>query len=729
MTQKTQPAKARRAKAKPSAFMKSPMTKGIAIIGSSGLVIGLGITGSGSALASGAIACSFENTVTAVASSTVNRIAIQAKLANDGVEQTVCLSGNFVIDDEIEFVGTKHIKGVGESSSIKNPSEEDDIGGSTNSVFVADPTNSINVITIENLTIKETAGYAVFAHEIVVTDTTFSENEQASIVGYSVTATNSTFIGNASGGPDGSAILALVDVDVTGSTFTGNTDGTIVSEGSVNVTGSTFTENTGGTIFAEGSVNVTGSTFTENSSLAGGAIYSELDELSAVIVSNSTFSGNFAPNGGAISAIGVSVENSTFENNIAIGISEEESNFGGLGGAIKAATVVAVNSTFVGNMADGPGSEGGAIFAEQGGVVFSTFLNNEASVPVVDQDVPGNAIYKAGGLDFSVSANIFAGTSLYPQLGVGVFEEASDKFDDLGGNVFSTSDLTEVDITQDPEDIYSMFGVDFIELFGTDTPLLATYAPNSYGTQTIALAAGSPAIGFVPSFIEAEDEIFDQRGAKRLHPYDAGAFQFAVAPTIDGPTGGTYVPPADFTVLTFPTGVTNPGADVKVSGLNLTLVKEVFVSGVKVKIQAQRPRSITFTTPRGLTGAVDVRFVSAKGEYTAVKALNFGPSVVAGANAQTVVGGFAANSTRLSVKMKREIRAFLKANPGLDTVVCTGFTSLPATVRDAALSKARGQVTCDFVKKITPDITVKVMQGRHTERPGSQIRRVRITLQ
>jgi predicted outer membrane repeat protein len=323
-----------------------------------------------------------------VADTTANTIAIQAKLARDGVEQTVCLSGNFVINDQIDFVGTKHIKGVGESSSIKNPLEAGDIG--ENNVFTADFTNSMNVITIENLTFKETAGYAVFAHEIVVTDGTFSYNGQASIVGYSITATNSTFIGNTSGGPSGSAMVALVDVDVTGSTFT---------------------ENTGGTIVSEGSVNVTGSTFIENSSPGGGAIYSEHNHPSAVIVSNSTFSGNLAPYGGAISAIGVSIENSTFENNMAIGISDEESNFGGLGGAIKATTVVAANSTFVGNIADGPGSEGGAIFAEEGGAVFSTFLNNEASVPVDGEDVPGNAIYKAGGLEFVVAANIFAGSS------------------------------------------------------------------------------------------------------------------------------------------------------------------------------------------------------------------------------------------------------------------------------------------------------------------------------
>jgi hypothetical protein len=380
----------------------------------------------------------------------------------------------------------------------------------------------------------------------------------------------------------------------------------------------------------------------------------------------------------------------------------------------------------VGNIADGPGSEGGAIFAEEGLVVFSTFLNNEASAPD-GGDVPGNAIYKYGAEQFEVGGNIFAGSSLDPQLGYGVSEVPGEPFTDLGGNLFTTARDTETDL--EPKAPSSVFGASLASIFGSTTPALQTFAPDSSGTQTLGLVAGSPALNIVPDVLPFTSVTLDQRGATRTYPADAGAFEGVVALTIDGPTGGAYVPPADFTVLTFPTGVTTPGTDVKASGLKLKLVNEVYVNGVKVKILKQRPRSITFTTPRGLTGVVDVRFVSAKGEYTAVRALNFGSSAVVGANAQTVVGGFAANSTRLSVKMKREIRAFLRANPELDTAVCTGFTSLPATVRDAALSKARGQVTCDFVKKLNPDLTVKVMQGRHTERLGSQIRRVRITLQ
>jgi hypothetical protein len=564
-----------------------------------------------------------------VADPTANTTAIQAKLADDDAEQTVCLDGIFVINAAIDFVGTKHIKGVGASSSISH---------ALGTVFETDVYYSTNVITIENLTIKETGGYAVVAHEVVVDDVTFSQNNQASILGYSVTANNSTFIGNDSGDSDGgSAIVAEVDVVVNGSTFTGNSGGTILSGGTVDVTDSTFTGNSGGTILSGGTVDVTGSTFSDNISELGGAIQSIAFGDSVVTISNSAFTGNMAGNGGAIYADGVHVENSTFISNLAMGVSPSPSGFGG---SIYSRLVQVANSTFVENFADGPSAEGGAIYATEGSVYFTTFVNNLASTPPEEPgDTPGNAIYKTGMSQFNLGGNVFAGDSEFPQLGYGAI--GTPEFTDNGGNVFSTSDATETDIIQDPS---SVFEASLTALFGTETPSLATHAPNTNGTQTIALVAGNPAIGIVPSGSPFSGFTFDQRGATRKHPADAGAFQFAVAATIGGPTGGAYVPPADFTVLTFPTGVTTPGTDVKVSGLKLKLVKAVYVNGVKVKIQTQRPRSITFATPRGLTGLVDVRFVSAKGEYTAIKALDFGPSVVAGANAQTVVGGFAALS-------------------------------------------------------------------------------------
>jgi predicted outer membrane repeat protein len=703
--------KPRTSKANSSAFVKPSLKTGMAFLGASGLVLGMGVVVTNSASATTApFACNPGNT--AVAGDTLegnggDLAEIQDTFASlDPIEGVVkvCLDGEFDLGDGPEgivFDENVHFFGVENSTfGVWNTSIE---GGFFNSE--SDDSYSI---TIENLSITDSTTTPITALNVEVIDSNFSNNQGSlggAIVAYgTVNVTDSTFIDNSSALSGGAIYSEAPDSDgptvvVSNSKFSGNS------------------AEFGGAIWAVG-LQVESSTFENNTSLG----YIDEDEE----VDNETSGGR----GGAIMGFTVEVSNSTFKNNNAFGYFEEEEEIdndtlGGLGGAIWGVAVEVSNSTFLENSVLGEGSEGGAMYATEGSVYFSTFVNNLASTPPAEPgDTPGNAIYKSGGSLFSLSANIFAGSSLYPQLGFGV---SQDEFVDYGGNVFSTSAATETDIIQDPS---SVFEASLTALFGTETPALATHAPNTNGTQTIALVAGSPAIDVVPFEVtETVDPQFDQRGAARTHPADAGAFEGVVALTIDGPTGGAYVPPADFTVLTFPTGVTTPGTDVKVSGLKLKLVKAVYVNGVKVKIQTQRPRSITFATPRGLTGLVDVRFVSAKGEYTAIKALDFGPSVVAGANAQTVVGGFAANSTRLSVKMKREIRAFLRANPELDIVVCTGFTSLPATVRDAALSKARGQVTCDFVKKLNPDLTVKVMQGRHTERPGSQIRRVRITLQ
>jgi predicted outer membrane repeat protein len=236
-----------------------------------------------------------------------------------------------------------------------------------------------------------------------------------------------------------------------------------------------------------------------------------------VFIIDSTFSGITQ---GAVYAYGsVTVSNSTFINNTS------EVN----GGAITAGSdpgdsVHITNSTFQGNSAVG---EGGAISASEGEVYFSTFVNNVAATPPAEPgDIPGNAIYKSGMGTFTLAGNIFAGNSFFPQLGVGV--PSTTQFTDAGGNIFSTSSITETDIVQDNS---SVFGATLTSLFGTNSPALATYAPNTNGTQTIALGPGSPALNAVPDLAPFNLVTLDQRGATRSFPADAGAFEGFVIPT------------------------------------------------------------------------------------------------------------------------------------------------------------------------------------------------------
>jgi predicted outer membrane repeat protein len=432
---------------KPSAFVRPTLKRGLAIIGTSGLVFGLGITSSAPAVANGVIVCTDGvggNTVTQGVSEAATLDAIEAiLLAGD----TVCLSGDIVMSETLYF--TKHIevKGLGEASI-----ETLDSGG----VFLSDDTE-LGVprfdITIETLNVRNAGSYlnpdpAVFGRDVEIIDSTFEGNSYGAIIGGDVLVENSTFINNSSD--------EVSDFD-------------------------------GGAIRAEGTVGV----------------------------GNSTFVDNLAGNGGAIWAGAVAIANSTFVNNSADGD----------GGAILAYAVLIENSTFVNNSAE---AEGGAIYAATGDVYFSTFVNNVAPTPDDEPaDIPGNSIYKRLAEPFALGGNIFAGNNnnLFPQLGTGA-PVSDTPFTDAGGNIFSTSAEPDISGTYAP-----VFGATLTSLFGTNSPTLATYAPNTNGTKTIALAPGSPALNAVPDLAPFNLITLDQRGATRSFPADAGAFEGFVIPT------------------------------------------------------------------------------------------------------------------------------------------------------------------------------------------------------
>lgn len=428
------------------AFRK-PVTKGMSILGTSGLILGLGLTGSGSAIANGGgVVCTVGNTVVAVPRTVPTYLAdnlrnINAQISSDPT--AICLNGDFEVDETIFVAGqVNNFVGVGESSITMVGTQGILLYGN---LF----DDGFNRITIENLTIS-------------------SDGESPAVVAYNISVKNSTFIGNQNGAVFG------VDVEIEDSTFIGNS----TDVWSFDQDGSTFPG-------------------------WGGAVIS----YGALTVKHSTFIGNTAELGGAIASLDL---------------------FNG--------SVNITNSTFVDNTADGVGSEGGAISAISGEILFSTFVNNEASAPVADADVPGNAIYKSGSETLRLGANIFAGSSPFPQLGIGAPIEAS-RFTDLGGNVFSTSIDTEDDI-----DILSgtVFGATLASLFGTNTPVVSTHQPNTSGTQTIGLIETSPARNVVPVGEPFASVLVDQRGVPRTGEVaDAGAFEGFVVPPTNPPTSPT----------------------------------------------------------------------------------------------------------------------------------------------------------------------------------------------
>jgi hypothetical protein len=478
---------------KASAFIKQSYKRGIAIIGTSGLVFGLGVASSTPAFAAAPFECvndgtPNDNTAEPGLTPTVSRANIVAVLDEF---DNVCLKGDFVISEAITFGTDIHVYGDGPSSSISFEELDDPYTGGAFLSPIDVDSNFLHDITIENLEIKDFDEVAVSGAVVAVKDSTFSDNLSGAVrAGARAIVFNSIFEGNAGG-----AITVL--------------DEEFVLDGETSqlsfITDSTFTNNSVGVVCEEES---------DCPDPAGGA---------------------------AILAYGVLITNSTFVENSALGGDS-------YGGAVAAYFVFVNNSTFLGNSADEVnGGGGGAIYGHAGAISFSTFVDNLASAPASDvADNPGNAIYKFNTgfeLPFEIGGNIFGGTSSNPQLGSGGAGDSNGPFSDNGGNVFSTTEVVESDIDKSDS---SVFGASLSSIFGTSNPTLATFAPDSNGTQTFSINPSGPAVDVVPSetyeiISDYYDDQFsqedgftgefrvsvdvDQRGAPRSDLADAGAFE------------------------------------------------------------------------------------------------------------------------------------------------------------------------------------------------------------
>lgn len=460
-----------------SAFVRQPYRRGMAIVGTSGLVFAIGITGVNPAIAASPFPCvndnsANDNTAEPGINPTASRNAI-LEVLDDHVE--ICLQGAFTISEPISFQADIHVYGVGglEKSSIEPVS-----GG----VFVSSPGPDSDIgynITVENLEIKNADEYAVVGRDVFVIDSIFKDN----LAG---------------------AVLAQSQAIVEKSTFTGNR-----GEGAITIADVTLSE-----ISA-----ITDSTFTDNQrddpdgadelQAAGGAIFGY-----AILITNSTFVENSVSGansaGGAVAAYAVIVSNSTFVDNVAEGAGAE-------GGAVYAEGGEIAFSTFLNNEAAPPELDGDT----PGNAIYK-----------------GNGNFLAP--DFLVAANIFAGTSQNPQLGFGdlaepfidvggnVFSTTSEVETDIDQNEGSVFEAT----------ISSLFGTSSPELAtlepnsnGTQTIALSPTGP---AIDSVPLETYESVITFVEGFNSAygaEEEFqlsaaIDQRGMPRSHPADSGAYEY-----------------------------------------------------------------------------------------------------------------------------------------------------------------------------------------------------------
>jgi hypothetical protein len=206
---------------------------------------------------------------------------------------------------------------------------------------------------------------------------------------------------------------------------------------------------------------------------------------------------------------------------------------------------------------------------------------------------------------------------------------------------------------------------------------------------------------------------------------EASASSNSVTP-VAPPSGGGGGASTPLVIDVLPKQVTVTSEVVTIFGVLLDGFTGATVNGRPVQIVKVTANTFAFRAPAGLTGTHDIVLTGPGRNLVVPNGLSFASAMKAGA--RTVVPGFAANSTRLTKEMRKEVRAFLRTNPGLNQVVCRGFSSAPATAQDRALARERGKVTCDLIKKLRPEATVTLRSGSHTDKPGLKIRRVQITL-
>ncbi|HEV3310801.1 MAG TPA: right-handed parallel beta-helix repeat-containing protein [Chloroflexota bacterium] len=363
---------------------------------------------------------------------------------------------------------------------------------------------------------------------------------------------------------DGGAIYSAGTATVISSTFSDNTasgnGGAIGNEGTMVVTGSTFSgnraENSGntpqgfsaGAIFSTGHLSITNTTFSNNVSSRGGAIVAS-GTLSVV---QSTFSDNFADgtylgfgDGGAILADGSTVVNSsTFSDNGAHGVGNQRFAYGG---AIAAhGSLQVTSSTFTGNESQAGGGAaafGGAISSVGTGlsVSNSTFSDNAVNGA-------GGAIYAYDSGTVSVTNSTLASNLSTIGKG-GAFQNNDVKGGSLTilGDIFAANtpgvncsyvgNGATIDEGYDLSDDNSCFAASKygdILVSPAGVGLAPSLAWNGGPTQTIALLAGSPAIGAIPKYRPPNPfpldicpaSGLDQRGYDRhWSSCDIGAFE------------------------------------------------------------------------------------------------------------------------------------------------------------------------------------------------------------
>lgn len=313
--------------------------------------------------------------------------------------------------------------------------------------------------------------------------------------------------------------LTLNSVRVTGGDATGGSGsvggGGVYNAGTLDVSGSTFANDdspgsgsNGGGIENSGSLTVVDSVFSGNTSVEGGGLLNE----GTATVDTSTFTGNTATafgGGGIVGALGtINLSRDTFTGNAA--------DSGG-GGAIDNDSTVSVdNSTFTGNSG---GTNGGGAVQNFGSVTFSYTTLSGDSAPSGAELHNFQTANTPGQVSMSVADSIVA--------------NGNGGGSNCGGNVSIADGGYNIDSGTSCRFANSDHSKN------STNPQLGALANNGGPTETMALAATSPAVNAIPTTNPTCGGT-DQRGVTRPQGTgcDIGAYELKASALPPPPPSG-----------------------------------------------------------------------------------------------------------------------------------------------------------------------------------------------
>ncbi len=334
------------------------------------------------------------------------------------------------------------------------------------------------------------------------------------------------------GGIGNDGTMTLIDSTVTGnSSASHNNGGGIANNGVLTLNGATISNNRsfyGSGIFNYGSglINITNSTFDGNT-VGNYSYQGAISNNGTVIITGSTFTNNAGSAGAAIDNQGgatLTLTDSTISgNSVGAGINNSgtatltgDAILGNLaGGVANSGTLSVTDSTISGNTASGNGGgiDNKYLHPTNYYGVYSPAVTGVLTV--TDSTISGNSavsgggVYNATGAAFTLQNTIIVGNSASsagPNISGAV---TTDNGSNLIGDVSGASGFVATDLQNSAYD--------------APGSVLAPLANNGGPTQTMALVAGSPALAAGVPIVGVTT---DQRGVGRpLSNTDIGAFQ------------------------------------------------------------------------------------------------------------------------------------------------------------------------------------------------------------